>query len=78
MHIFGTLLEFVTSIRGREDGLSRGRCTWRHVSKRFSPSIHSRAGGCLPSLSRLTALFRAAIVSAISACCEGIVMVEAI
>lgn len=73
VHIFGTLLQFFTAVRGREDWLSRGR--WgavKNVSKEVPHSLRRIARVCLPSFSRFKALFKAAIVSAISVCCEGI------
>jgi hypothetical protein len=58
-------------------GLAEGAGYGENVSQELPQSLCRIARVCLPSFSRFRALLKAAIVSAISACCEGIVVAAA-
>jgi hypothetical protein len=58
-------------------GLAEGAECGENVSQELSHSFRRMAMVALPSFSRFRALFNASIVSAISACCEGIVVAVA-
>jgi hypothetical protein len=70
---FSFLPRFEAARIGLVEGAGRGE----NVSKEVPHSLRRIARVCLPSFSRFRALFKAAIVSAISVCCEGIAVAVA-